>query len=158
MGHGKTCGASDGLLLIGLAVGVVNLITITTRLADHPANLASIRSERSAHPGAAAPSTTVRDSLCAQGARATASPDRLARHDRGGRGDARLDLRRAAAMARWYLWTRPGRGETRTDLWINAPASIGSTSPPDASPVPRPSSRQEMFSIGVAADLGTLEP
>jgi hypothetical protein len=40
-------------------------------------------------------------------------------------------------MARWYLWTRPGHGETRSDLWVNAPASIGSTSPPDASPAIR---------------------
>lgn len=136
MGQGKMRGAGDGFLLIGLAVGVVSLLTVMTRLADHPATVAAFRSEHSANPVAAAPSTTLRDSLGAQSARATASPDRLARHDRGGRGDARLDLRDAAAMAWWYLWTRPGREETRTDLWINAPASIGSTSPPDASPVP----------------------
>lgn len=44
-------------------------------------------------------------------------------------------LRNAAAAAHRYDRAAPGRGETRTDLWINAPESIGSTSPPDASPV-----------------------
>jgi hypothetical protein len=49
-------------------------------------------------------------------------------------GDARLYLRDAAAAAHRYDRVGRGRGETRTALWINAPASIGSTSPTQASP------------------------
>ena len=44
-------------------------------------------------------------------------------------------LRDAAAAAHRYDRAAPERGETRTDFWINAPQSIGSTSPPAASPV-----------------------
>ena len=135
MHHGKTRGVGDGLLLIGLVVGIISLLAVMTGLAEHAPSISSFRSGRITNPVAAAPSTTLRDCLRDQGARGTSSPDLLAHHDHGRQGDARLDLRDAAAMARWYLWTRPGREETRTDLWINAPASIGSTSPPDASPV-----------------------
>jgi hypothetical protein len=134
MHHGKTRGVGDGLLLIGLTVGVMSLVTVVTRPAEHPASISSLRTTPVANPVAPAPSTTSRDRLGNLGARGTVSPDHLDRHDRGWQGDARLDLRDAAAMARWYLWARPGRGETRTDLWINAPTSIGSTSPPEASP------------------------
>ena len=130
----KTRRLGDGLLLIGLGVSVICLMTVMTRLAAPPASIPSSRSERLVNPVAAAPSTTSRDRLSDQGARGPISPDSVDRNDPGGHGDARLKLRDAAAMARWYLWTRPGGEETRTDLWINAPASIGSTSPPDASP------------------------
>jgi hypothetical protein len=134
MGHGKTREVSDGLLLIGLAIGVMSLMTIMTRFAEHPASISSLITTPVTNRVAPAPSTTSRHHLGDQGARSPAPSDPVDGRDRGGQGDARLDLRDAAAMARWYLWARPGRGETRTDLWINAPASIGSTSPPDASP------------------------
>jgi hypothetical protein len=137
VGHRKTRRVGDGLLLIGLAVSVIGLMTIMTRLAEHPASSPSFRSEPIVNPVVAAPSAGWRDRLGDQGAHGTVSSDSADRHESGGQGDARLDLRDAATMARWYLWTRPGGEETRTDLWINAPASIGSTSPPDASPAIR---------------------
>jgi hypothetical protein len=134
MGHGKTREVGDGLLLIGLAVGVMSLMTIITRFAEHPASISSLIATPVTNRVAPAPSTTSRHHRGDQGARWPAPSDPLDGRARGRQGDARLDLRDAAAMAQWYLWARPGRGETRTDLWINAPASIGSTSPPDASP------------------------
>ena len=137
MVHRKTSGLGDGLLLIRLTVGAISLMTVMTGLADSAAIILLFRSDRIASPVASSPSTTSHDRPGDQGARGTVSPDLVARQTGGGQGDARLDLRDAAAMARWYLWTRPGRGETRTDLWINAPASIASTSPPDASPAVR---------------------
>ena len=137
MDHRKTRRGGDGLLLIGLAVSMIGLMTVMTRLAEHPASSPSLRSERIVSPVVAAPSATSRDRLGDQGARGTVSSDSVDPHRHGGQSDARRDLRDAAAMARWYLWTRPGGEETRTDLWINAPASIGSTSPPDASPAIR---------------------
>ena len=134
MGHGKMRGVGDGLLLLGRVVSVIGLMTIMTRLAEHHVSISSFSSERSGVPVASARSTTSHVWLGNQGARSPVSPDHQDHDDRGWQGDARLDLRDAAAMARWYLWTRPGREETRTNLWINAPASIGNTSPPDASP------------------------
>jgi hypothetical protein len=134
MGHGKTRGVGDVLLLVGLALTVIGLMTVMTRLAAHPASSPSFSSERNGNSIASSPSTTLHVRLSGQGAHSTVPPDPVARQGRGAQGDARLDLRDTATMARWYLWARPGRGETRTDLWINAPASIGSTSPPDASP------------------------
>jgi hypothetical protein len=134
MDHRKTRGVGSGILLIGLVVGAVSLITVSTRLSERPASIPSLTSERALDPVATAPSAASRDRLADQRARGTGSSDSVDRHDRGGQGDARLDLQDAAAMARWYLWARPGRGETRTDYWVNSPASIGSTSPPDASP------------------------
>ena len=130
MDHGKMHGVGDGLLLIGLVVGVLGLMTVMTRLAAHPASSPSASSEHIVDFVASSPATTAHVRL----GRDTVSPDPVARHTRGGQGDARVDLRDAATRARWYLWTRPGGGETRTDLLINAPASIGSTSPPEASP------------------------
>jgi hypothetical protein len=137
MVHRKTRGGADGLLLIGLAVSVIGLMTVTTRLAEHPASSPSVSSERIVNPVASSPSWTSPVRPGDQDAHGAVSPDPGARDTRGGQGNARRDLQDAAAMARWYLWTRPGGGETRTDLWINAPASIGSTSPPDASPAIR---------------------
>jgi hypothetical protein len=137
MDHRKTRGVGYGLLLIGPAVGAISLITVLTQLADRPASILSFRSERIVNPVDAAPSAASHDRLGNRGARDTVSSNTVNRHDHGGERDARLDLQDAAAMARWYLWTRPGRGETRTDLWINAPASIGSTSPSDPSPAIR---------------------
>jgi hypothetical protein len=52
-------------------------------------------------------------------------------HDQG---DERTYLQDAAAAAR-HAGAGRQPGETRTDLWINAPASIGSTSPPQAGSV-----------------------
>jgi hypothetical protein len=128
-------GVGDGLLLIGLAVSVFSLNTVMTRLADHPADIASFRSERSTNAAAFALSTALRDRLGGQGARGIVSSDSVDHHDRGGQGDARLYLRDAAIAAHRPARAGPGQGETRTDLWINAPESIGSTSPPDANPV-----------------------
>ena len=137
MDHRKTRRLGDGLLLIGMAVSVIGLMTIMSRLAEHPASSPPFRSERFVTPAVAAPSATSLDRLGDQGARGTVSSNSVDRHKRGVQGDAQLYLQDAAAMARWYLWTRPRGEETRTDLWINAPASIGSTSPPDASPAIR---------------------
>jgi hypothetical protein len=137
MDHRKPRGVGDGLLLIGLIVGIITLMSVVTRLAAQPVSSPSLSLERKGNPVASAPSSTSPVRLGNQGALDTASPDPVARQKRGGQGDARLHLRDAATMARWYLWARPGREETRTDLWINAPASIGSTSPPDASPAIR---------------------
>jgi hypothetical protein len=137
MDHRKSRRVGDGLLLIGMAVSVIGLMTIMSRLAEHPASSPSFRSERFVTPAVAAPSAFSLDRLGDQGARGTVSSDFRDRHDSGEHGDARLDLRDAAAMARWYLWTRPEGEETRTDLWINNPTSIGSTSPPGASPASR---------------------
>jgi hypothetical protein len=130
MDHGKMHGVGDGLLLIGLVVSVLGLMTAMTRLAAHPASSPSVSSERNVNATASSPATTAHVRL----GRGTVSSDHLASHNLGGQGDARLDLRDAATMARWYLWARPGGEETRTDLLINAPAAIGSTSPPEASP------------------------
>lgn len=133
MVHRKTRRGGGGLLLIGLAVSVIGFMIVMTRLAEQPASNPSFSSKRIVNPVASSPFTTSHVRLGDQGARGTVSSDPVARRTRGGHGDARLDLRDAAAMARWYLWTRPGRGETRTDLWINPPASIGSTSTSKAS-------------------------
>ena len=133
----KTRGGADGLLLIGLVVSVIGLMIVMTRLAEYSASSPSVSSEHIVNPVASSPSTTSPVHPSDQGARDAVSPDPVARDPRGEQGDARLALRDAAALARWYLWTRPGGEETRTDLWINAPASIGSTSPPDASPAIR---------------------
>lgn len=135
MGHGTMRGLGDGLLLMGLVVGIISLMFVMTRLAAHPASSPSLSAEGIGNPVASSPARTSDVRLGDQDVQGIVSPDLVARHTRGGQGDARLDLRDAAAMARWYLWTRPGGGETRTDLWINAPASIGSTS--DASPAIR---------------------
>jgi hypothetical protein len=132
--HRSSREVSDGLLLIGMVVGIISLMTVMTRLSAHPASSSPVSLERNGNLVASSLSTTSQVRLGDQGVRGTVSPDHLDRGKRGGQGDARLDLRDAATMARWYLWTRPGSEETRTDLWINAPASIGSTSPPDASP------------------------
>jgi len=129
MDYGKTRGLADGLLLIGVVVSIIGLMTVMTRLAAHPASNPSVSSEHKVNPVASSPATTAHIRL----GRGPVSPDSGTRHLAGRQGDARLELRDAATMARWYLWTRPGGEETRTDLWINAPASIGSTSPPEAS-------------------------
>jgi hypothetical protein len=130
MDRGKSRGLGDDLLLVGLVVSLIGLMTVMTRLAAHTASSPSFSSEHTVDPVASSPATTAHVRL----GRSTVSPDHLASHNLGGQGDARLDLRDAATMARWYLWTRPGGGETRTDLLINARAAIGSTSPPEASP------------------------
>jgi hypothetical protein len=128
MDHCNTRGVGDGLPLIGLAVGVISLMTVMARLAEHPASISSIRAERLVNPVATAPFMTSRDRHGDQGAGGSVASDPVASRNCDRQSDARLDRRDAAAMARWYLLTRPGREETRTDLWINAPASIGSTS------------------------------
>jgi hypothetical protein len=79
-----------------------------------------------------------------------ASPSGRSHHqeDHGALGDARAYLRDAAAAAR-HAGAGPWHGETRTELWINAPASIGSTSPRRlpatlATPASRPTTAAEL--------------
>jgi hypothetical protein len=139
----KTPGIDAALLVIGLAVSVIGLLAATV---GSRTVVGSILSARSASPvtSASAMASSVRSG--ADAAPVTISPDPVRkipsspsgrvvdRNESGGQGDARIDLQEAAAMARRYPWAGRWRGETRTDLWINAPASIHSTSPPDPSP------------------------
>ncbi len=142
----RTLGMTDELLVIGVALSVIGLLAVTVPLGDPPAIVGSIPSARITSSVTSKLPLTPHVRSGNHGAPATASLDPLQTlppspsgglengDDRGAQGDGRIDLQEAAAMARRYPWGGPWRGETRTDLWINAPASIGSTSPPDPSP------------------------
>jgi hypothetical protein len=144
----RTLAITDGLLVIG-ALSVIGLLAVTIPLEDPPAIVGSIPSVRITSPVTSTLPLTPYVRSGKHRAPVSSSLDPLDPlkplppspsgefengDDRGGQGDARIDLQEAAAMARRSPWGRPWRGETRTDLWINAPASIGSTSPPDPSP------------------------
>lgn len=134
---------ADRLLVISLAVGVIGFTVTPLTVSDFAATVASLTSVRSTGPVDDAPPVAMRfrpgdhlapitvasDPLLAF----SASPSRhlVDRDTHRGQGDARLYLRDAAAAAHRYAWPGLERGETRTDLWLNAPASIGSTSPFD---------------------------
>jgi hypothetical protein len=146
----KTPGIDAALLVIGLAVSVIGLMAATIPFADPGAVVGSILSARSARPVTAASAMASSDRSDGDAAPVPVSPDPgreipswpsgriVVRKERGGQDDARIDLQVAAAMARRYPGAGRWRGETRTDLWINAPASIHSMSPPPASPVISP--------------------
>jgi len=148
-------GIIDGLLAIGLAVCLTALIAVTVPLMDLASIVKVCRLERSARPVVSAPLMTAPFRPGDHGASVLVSPDawnsfppspssRLAdRDDRGGQGDAQIYLREAAAVAWRYPWAGPWRGETRTDLWINDPASIGSSSRPTSYPVTPSRSRSD---------------
>ena len=120
-----TVGIANAVLVIGLAVSVIGLMAVFSA----PENPAAIG--RLGGPGA--PVTVSQDSLPA--APVEFSGGHMDQDDRRDQGDARLYLRDAAAAAQRYPWAGAWQGETRTDLWVNAPRFIASTSPPEASPV-----------------------
>ena len=138
-------GRADGRLVISLAVSVIGFVLTRVTLPEPVAPVASLTSERSPSPVAAplfAPLVRPDDfrmpvSIATDPRLAfPASPSRrlVDRDTHRGQGDTRRYLRDAAAAARRGAWSRPERGETRTDWWINAPESIGSMSPFDPSP------------------------
>ena len=117
-------GIANAVLVIGLAVSVIGLVAVFSA----PENPAAIG--RLGGPGA--PVTVSPDPLPA--APVVFSGGHMDQDDRRDQGDARLSLRDSAAAAHRYPWAGPWQGETRTDLWVNAPRFSGSTSPPEASP------------------------
>ena len=133
---------ADGLLVIGIAISMIGLMAFSIRQTELQVTVASLLAKRSAspvvlttpmssrvRPGHHTASVTV--SSDPQKIVQTAPSGRIAsRDDQGGQDDPRTYLQEAAAVAQRYPWAGPWRGETRTDLWINAPGSIGSTSPP----------------------------
>ena len=121
----RTPGTADGLLVFGLAVCMIGLVAVTSALEDP-----GVVGRPGGHgaPAAVSPDRRLASSVASSGRR-------LERDDRRERGDARLYLREAAAAAHRRARPGPEQGETRSALWINAPGSIGSTSPPGASPV-----------------------
>jgi hypothetical protein len=145
MNRRRTPGVVDGLLGIGLVVSLIGLLTNSIPLTELAAIVTSFATEQSASPVVSAlPMTTHgRPGDHAAGVTITSGPLKtiltspsgriMDRHDRGGQSDARTYLEEAAAVARRYPWAGPWRGETRTDLWVNAPEFIGSTSPHKAS-------------------------
>lgn len=141
----KSLGLADRLLVIGLGVSAIGFLVLPRTLPDRAASVASWPSERVTSPAASAQGMIPLDRAGDHDALITVALDpphafpappasRLVGADaRLGQGDARLYLRDAAAAAHRLARAGPGQGETRTDLWINDPRSIGSTSPPDAS-------------------------
>lgn len=144
MTHRRTRGRVNGRHLVGFALGVIGLVAIAASLANlptHPGHLHSQPINRRV--------VSVRHVLPLGVARRCACPrpghgprTHAGRVYGDGQGDARVDLQQAAvASRRSWLWS-PG-GETRTILWINAPASIASTSPRAAMPrYPLPSAHR----------------
>ena len=142
MDRRRPLGLVDGLLVIGLAMSVIDLVVVTAPLTDFAAIGGSFRSGRIASPLASASAMIPPVRLRAHAAPVTVSQDpalafptaasrkRRAQDDRGRQGDDRLYLHEAAAVARQYLWARPWDGEIRTQQWIISPGSIGSTSRP----------------------------
>jgi hypothetical protein len=116
-------GIANALLVIGLAGSLIGLMAVITPPADPTV---SIRAGDRAAPTIVAPEPRLASPT-------RHSPGQTASDDRSGHGDARLFLRDAAAAQR-HLRADSRRGETRTDLWINHPASIGSMSRPDDRP------------------------
>lgn len=147
MNRRRTPSVAGGLLGIVLVVSVIGLMTVSIPLTELAAIVRLFATEHSASPVVSSPPMTSHGRPGDHAAGVTiasgplktilASPSGriMDRHDRGGQGDARTYLEEAAAVARRYPWAGPWRGETRTDLWVNAPEFIGSTSPPEASPV-----------------------
>ncbi|MCA9878250.1 MAG: hypothetical protein KC442_10730 [Thermomicrobiales bacterium] len=129
---------SDVPLVIGLVAGVASLLFIAGPRPDPGLRLIAEATPLlpAANLGVAALPTSPDAEVTTQGAPADSldSPPRFWPAQPGRQGDLRITLREAADMARWYPGVRPWQGETRTDLWVNAPTSIGSTSPP--APVP----------------------
>jgi hypothetical protein len=118
-------GVANALLVIGLAESLIGLLMAVISTPGDPA-VSSHAGDRAAPP-AGVPEIRV------------ASPTPRTRgqtawDDRAGHGDARLFLRDAAAAAQRRPQAESRRGETRTDLWINNPSSIGSMSRPDDHP------------------------
>jgi hypothetical protein len=148
-----TPGTSYGLVVIGLMASLVGFVAVTAGLADRVSIFDSFPSERIAAPIASAePGPPLLDPVSHQPPGAYAAPvvvsvdpqpaspalssaRSMEPHALSDQGEAGDYLRDAAAVAKRFPWAGPWRGETRTDLWVNAPGSIGSTSPPDASPV-----------------------
>jgi hypothetical protein len=149
---------ADGLVVVGVVLGVIGLMAISGSLTERtaiPGAPAALRTSSTIAPQAPLPAlvdpplypcavlpedrgmrgTAVAGSSQPRTAAATSFSTSSQIEDNRGDGDARTYLQEAAAAAR-HAGAPPG--ETRTELWINAPASIGSTSPPPASPVMPP--------------------
>ena len=142
MGYRRKPRIADGLLVIGIAISMICLMTLSIPHTELPVTVASLLTERSASPVVlTSPMTShVRRGHHAASIAVSSDPQKIvqtapsgriaSRADQGGQDDPRTYLQEAAAVAQRYPWAGPWRGETRTDLWINAPGSIGSTSPP----------------------------
>ena len=145
MNRRTTPGVAGELLGMGMVVILIGLMAVSIPLTELAAIVTSFATEHSASPVVSAPPMTSHGRPGDHAAGVTiasgplktilASPSGriMDRHDRGGQGDARTYLEEAAAAAHRYPWAGPWRGETRTDLWLNAPEFIGSTSPPEPS-------------------------
>jgi hypothetical protein len=124
----KSPGNAHDLLVIGLAVTAFSLMALTDPLA-------TTRSSSHVHVEIPVASVQARPSPVQANERTAASiasPDPLIPSPptrSSSLRDARVDLHRAAAMARRHPWSGLWRSETQTEYWINSPASIGSTSP-----------------------------
>ncbi len=112
----------NALLVIGLAVSMIGLLMAAISPPADPAS--SRRAGDRVAPTAVMPASR----LVSPAPRARGQ---TALEDRAAHGDARLFLRDAAAATRRRPAAEARRGETRTDLWINNPSSIGSMSRPD---------------------------
>ena len=149
-----TTGLGDGLLAIGLVVGAIGVMSVLIGLAEPAAITGRPGAAHIARPGIAAPSTTLRALPGDDAGLAPLSPERpesqiAAQGDARGQGDSRLFLRYAADLARRdFRWVRSQPEETRTDLRINDPASIGSTSPASASLVTASLTEPDRFQDG----------
>ena len=142
----RPSGLVDRLLVIALAVSVIGFTVLPLPFRNLAATVESWTSGRITSPVAPTPPMTpllgagdYRASVTVVSDPPRAFPESpsssfVNQDSRRGQGDARLYLRDAAAAAHRHGRARPGQGETRTDLWINAPESIASTSPRAANP------------------------
>jgi hypothetical protein len=121
----RTSGVANALLVIGLAMSVIGLLIAVISPPADP-TLSSRPDDRAA-PTAVIPESRLDAPL-------PPFHEQPAMNNRAGHGDARLFLRDAAAAARRRSEAESRRGETRTDLWINNPSSIGSMPRPDEPP------------------------
>jgi hypothetical protein len=142
MRHRPTVGITDGFLVVGLTLGVIGLLTVASGLHEPfeeaqpsvvwPITLV-VSTRATATPIAAAVACRCEMTLV-KGRRLTTPASRtgnlIERDELRGQGDVRDYLQGAAAVAHRYPWAGPWRGETQTAMVVNAPASIGSTSPP----------------------------
>lgn len=179
MTHRRTRGSVNRRLVVGLVLGVIGLATITTALADH-----AILHEPLTSPHTGKPVMPARPLLALDDAercvclrpdqvpgthdaigvisprvplRALAAPSRMhgVREDRDDHSDARLYLQQSAAASRRSGSWSPD-SETRTILWINAPASIASTSPPGQGlPTLRPTPLRDAHMEDIRSDALT---
>jgi len=155
----RVSGIVDALAVIGLALSVIGLTSLPGPVAPRAATGGSLPAARTAgadsshalvlppgnpgwcaclipHHGAAyRRSLGVVSPEPPLAAPPSSAGTRRDRDADGDQDDARAYLRDAAAAAHRSFWAGPGRGETRTVVWVNTSAFIGSTSPPEAGAV-----------------------